>query len=118
MFMYSIDQVLPKTENKMKQIFVHYCVRDDKVKENEKYIKEVFDELHKLELENIKYSVFRMGTNVFIHIARFKNEKANLRFSQLPAFKEFLSSVKDRLSEPPISNDVIEIGSYLSKNSF
>ena len=99
----------------MKQVFIHYSVREELVGENEKSIRAVFAELAKVKPEGIRYSSYKMGTNVFIHIALFSTEAEHKAFSELPAFRAFQSSIKDRLLEKPIVNDVSEVGSYTGK---
>lgn len=96
----------------MKQVFIHYSVKEELVEENEQHIHAVFKELGQIRPVGIRYSSYKMGTNVFIHIANFSTEAAHKLFSELPAFKVFQSTIKGRLLEKPIVNDVSEVGSY------
>ena len=96
----------------MKEFFLHYVIKKEKVTESEKLTREMFDQLRTLKPEYIKHSVFKMGENVFIHIARFANEEANLNFSGLPAFINFKDSIKGLLMEESVLNEVREILTY------
>jgi hypothetical protein len=97
----------------VKIFFIHYVVKIEKVEESENLTRELFVHLKGQKPDGVMYTVYRMGENVFIHIAGFANEGANLGFSLLPAVNFFLDSIKKLLIEEPVLNDVKEIDFYI-----
>ncbi|SIO37642.1 antibiotic biosynthesis monooxygenase family protein [Chitinophaga niabensis] len=98
----------------MKQVLVNYIVKPEKIGENIALIKDVFLALKSSRSKGVKYSVYRMGENVFIHIAQFETEEANNEFRALEAFKAFRKDHSERQVEKPITNDIEEIGNFSS----
>lgn len=98
----------------MQQMIINYVVQKERAGENIDLIRQVFKQLHEQGIQGVKYAAYKMGENVFVHIAQFENEEANKLFSALPAFRSFRRHISDRLEEAPIVNDVQEIGSYAS----
>ena len=101
----------------MKQIFTHYIVQKEKIDKNIQAIKDLLEELRVQKIKDTRYSVYKMGENAFIHIAHFRNEKANNIFLDLPEFKKFPKCLQVCLEEKPIVMDVDEIGTYSDYNS-
>jgi quinol monooxygenase YgiN len=96
----------------MKQVLINYIVKPDKVGENTTLIKQVFEQLKKEQLRGVKYSAYKMGENVFVHVARFENEAAHQQFTSLESFKAFRKDIAGRQLEKPITNTIDEIGSF------
>ena len=96
----------------MKQVLVNYMVKPEMVDENISLIKDVFAALHAAKIKGIKYSAFRMGTNVFVHVAQFETPEADKEFSSLEAFKAFRTDIAMRQLERPVTNEIEEIGSF------
>ncbi len=96
----------------MEKVIVRYKVKPDKVEENEQLVKEVYKQLHQEKPDGLSYATFKLEDGLtFIHVAVYIGEgKAPLPGFQ--AFKNFTANVKDRCDEPPVVNQVTEIGSY------
>jgi hypothetical protein len=96
----------------MKQVLVNYIVKPEMVEENISLIKDVFAALHAAKIKGVKYSAFRMGGNVFVHLAQFETPEADKEFSALDAFKAFRKDISSRQLEKPVTNEIEEIGSF------
>ena len=94
------------------EINITYSTLEDKVNYDIRLIEEIFEQLKREPIEGLKYAAYKMGENVFIHIAQFKNSEANKRFTGLDAFKKFTDTMPDRLLQNVLINDIEEIGSY------
>lgn len=95
-----------------KQIIVNYIVKEGRVEENIRLVREVLRQLNEQRPEGVRYAAYKMGDNVFVHVALFRDEAADKAFTSLPAFQAFRRNMSDRLEEKPIVNEVIEIGRY------
>lgn len=96
----------------MKQVLINYIVKPEKVDENAALIKQVFAQLREAQLKGVKYSAYKMGENVFVHIAQFENEAAHQLFTSLESFKTFRKNIAERQIEKPVTNNIEEIGSF------
>ncbi|MEO7046058.1 MAG: hypothetical protein ABI091_12180 [Ferruginibacter sp.] len=104
--------MLPEKTKFFKDVSIAYSIFSYKVRENINLIEEVIREIREKELQGVKYNVHLMGENVYIHIAQFTSDEANKKFTELASFKNFKNSIKDRLEEKVLINDIEEIGSY------
>jgi quinol monooxygenase YgiN len=95
-----------------KQVLINYMINAGQVDENISLIKNVFAQLNAVKLTGIKYSVYKMGENVFVHIAQFENEEAEKKFAQLGSFMAFRKDIAARQREKPVTNNIEEIGSF------
>lgn len=96
----------------MKQVLINYIVKPEKVDENATLIKQVFEQLKETQLRGVKYSAYKMGENVFVHVAQFENEAAHQQFTSLESFKAFRKDMAERQIEKPVTNNIEEIGSF------
>ena len=96
----------------MKQVLINYIVKPEKVDENATLIKQVFAEMREVKLKGVKYSAYKMGENVFVHVAQFENEVAHQQFTSLESFKAFRKNIAERQIEKPVTNNIEEIGSF------
>lgn len=100
----------------MKQVLINYIVKTEKVHENIALIKNVFNQLHAEKPAGVKYTAYKMGENVFIHIAQFETEEAHEEFTRLESFMAFRKDMKARQIERPITNTIEEIGDFSTIN--
>lgn len=98
----------------MKQMLINYIVKPETAKENAALIKDVFEQLKAKQLKGVKYSAYKMGDNVFVHVAQFETEAARKKFTSLTSFGTFRKNITVRQMEAPITNDIEEIGSFSS----
>ena len=96
----------------MKQVLINYIVKPEKVDENARLIKQVFKQLKAEQLVGVKYSAYKMGGNVFVHVVQFENEAAHQQFIALESFKVFRQNMAERQIEKPVTNNIEEVGSF------
>jgi len=95
------------------KVVVRYKLKADRVKENEHYIKAVYQQLHERQPEGICYATYKLADGVsFVHILMYTTETAHKTFASLPAFRNFQAQPKDRFEELPLVSEAEEIGSY------
>jgi hypothetical protein len=95
----------------MKRVIVRYKVKADRVEENEKLVKAVYEELKRDTPDGLRYATFKLEDGVsFVHIASVEAEESPL--PKTAAFQRFQADIRDRCEEPPHAVDMSEIGSY------
>lgn len=92
----------------MKQVLINYIVKPEKAAENATLIKQVFKQLRAERLAGVKYSLYKVGENVFVHVAQFENETAHQQFTSLESFKVFRQNMAERQIEKPVTNDAFD----------
>jgi hypothetical protein len=92
---------------------VRYKVKADRVAENERSAAKVYEKLHKLKPQGLRYATFRLDDGVtFVHIVSHDEADGTNALTEMPAFKEFTAGVRERCEEPPVRTELKEIGSY------
>ena len=101
-------------QENMKHVLINYIVKPERADENAALIKQVFKQLKEKQLVGVKYSAYKMGENVFVHIAQFENEAAHQQFTALESFKAFRKDMAERQIEKPVTNSIEEVGSFVA----
>ena len=96
----------------MKRTLIRYKAKPDRADENEALIRNVFKELREKAPEGTRYAVLRLADGSFVHIVESGTGEGAFSIPSLPAFKEFQSGIRDRVAEPPQSNEVTIVGNY------
>ena len=97
----------------MRRVMVRYKVKAERAAENENYITQVFAALAKATPAGLRYASFKLADGVsFVHIASLERPDASNPLTELPAFQTFIAEIRDRCEEPPVTTDLIEVGSY------
>jgi hypothetical protein len=97
----------------MRRTMVRYRVKAGRAAENERYIASVFEQLDRERPSGIRYASFKLDDGVsFVHIVSQEADDSRNPLAELSAFKAFTAGVKDRCEEPPIAEELNEIGSY------
>jgi len=92
---------------------VSYTVKPDRVAENERLARAVYDTLRASRPAGLRYATFRLGDCVsFVHIVSHEEADGANALTALPVFQAFAAGVKDRCVAPPVRVDLTEIGSY------
>lgn len=92
---------------------VQYKVKAEKVAENERYARAVYEELARVRPPGLRYATFRLGDGVsFIHLVSHDEADGKNALTSLPAFKAFAAGVRERCDTPPVTVALEEIGSY------
>jgi len=92
----------------MRNVIVRYVVKPDRVDDNIALVQAVFAQLAREQPAGIRYATFRSGAS-FTHVASIEGDNP---LPKLAAFQAFVGSIADRCSEPPVTTEVEEVGSY------
>ena len=91
----------------MNKLIVRYKVKGDKASENQKYIQQVFAELHKIRPAGLRYASFKLSDGVsFVHIVSVETADGNNPLIETPGFKLFNEGIKDRCEEQPVLTEI------------
>lgn len=97
----------------METTIVRYKVKADRAEENREYIRNVFGQLHDRKPEGLRYVSFNLEDGLsFVHIAVVETPDGSNPLPDTPAFKEFVSEIRDRCDEPPVATKASIVGSY------
>jgi hypothetical protein len=97
----------------MRRLIIRYKVKPDRVGENEKLVRAVYDELHQARPAGFRYATFRLDDGqTFVHIASHENDEGSNPLSGIAAFGRFSDGIAGRCEEPPQVTEMHEIGSY------
>lgn len=97
----------------MRRIVVRYRVHPDRVAENELLVRGVYADLATLRPAGLRYSTIKLADGVtFLHQMSAETPTANEALRELPAFKAFTTGIKERCVEPPVTEEVVEVGRY------
>jgi radical SAM superfamily enzyme with C-terminal helix-hairpin-helix motif len=94
----------------MKLTVVRYKTKPDAAQENERLIKQVFQELQAKSPAGVRYIALRLDDETFIHFST--TEDGDSPIPKLEAFGSFQSAIRERCIEPPRSSAVTIVGSY------
>jgi hypothetical protein len=95
----------------MRQVMVRYKVKPERVADNERLVRAVYDELKALDPDGFHYATFKLEDGVsFMHLAFSEGERAPL--PDLEAFRRFQEDIGERCDEPPVVTRLGEVGSF------
>src|SRR6476620_11530423 len=94
----------------MKWTLVRYKARPDQAEENQRLSAAVFSELQQKAPAGLRYAVFRLPDDTFVHLATLEDGATAL--SALETFRAFSSGVRERCAEPPLAAQPILVGNY------
>ena len=96
----------------MSKVMIRYKVKPERVEENERLIRAVYEELAATAPVGLRYATFRMDDGVsFLHIASNETDGPT-PLREVAAFQRFQQDVGERCIEPPVSVELHEIGSF------
>jgi hypothetical protein len=97
----------------MRRVMVRYTVKLDRVTENERLVRDVYEELHRTGLEGIRYATFRLDDGVtFVHVASVETDDGRNPLADVAAFGRFQENIGDRCDVAPVVTELTEVGSY------
>jgi hypothetical protein len=92
---------------------VTYRVKPERVQENEELIRAVYAELAEIDPEGLSYVTFKQPDGVsFVHIAVADTSDGRTPLQEVPAFQRFVAEIADRCDEPPVTQQLDEVGSF------
>ena len=95
----------------MHQVIVRYRVKPERVADNERLVRAVYEELSQTEPDGFRYATYRLEDGVtFVHLAQSEHGRGPL--PELEAFRRFQEGIAERCDEPPVVSQVETIGSY------
>jgi hypothetical protein len=92
---------------------VRYKVKPEFAAHNEELVRRVYEEIHQVAPEGIRYATFALEDGVsFVHVAAFEQDNGTNPLMEIAAFRAFQENIGDRCDEPPQPVTLREIGSY------
>jgi hypothetical protein len=103
---------VPSRERRMGTVMVRYKLHPDRVEENERLVKAVYEELHRERPKGVHYATVKLPDGVtFMHLV-FDLETTSRALNQLDSFKAFSAEIASRCEEPPVPMELSVVGSY------
>ena len=97
----------------MKRLMVRHKVKADRAAENERYVRNVFEQLHQEQPAGLRYATFKLDDGVsFVHIVSIEAADGRSPLGDLSAFRTFTADIGERCDELPVAVDLNEVGSY------
>ena len=95
----------------MRRIMVRYTVKPDYAAANEQRVREVYEELARLQPDGFHYGTFKLDDGVsFVHLATQEGDRNPL--AGVEAFQRFQEGLRGRCEEPPALSELEEVGSF------
>ena len=94
----------------MKWTLVRYRAKPEQADENQRLSAAVFDELEQKAPAGLRYAVFRLPDDTFVHIAT-SNDGARA-LSSFESFRKFQKDIRERCAEPPQPAQPVIVGNY------
>ncbi len=94
----------------MKWTLVRYTAKPDKADENQRLSTAVFGELQEKAPAGLRYAVFRLPDDTFVHLASLEDGATPL--SALESFRAFSTGVRERCAVPPEAAQPTIVGNY------
>jgi len=93
-------------------IVVRYRTKPESTQENERLVREVYDELAESRPDGVRYLTVRLDDGEsFVHLA-IVDDGAENPLPVSPAFARFQAGLGERLSEGPVPSGAAVIGGY------
>jgi len=97
----------------MPKVLVTYKVKSDRVQENEKLVKAVYEELRRNNDPDIHYATFKLDDGqTFVHIASIASAAKQTQLTESKSFRAFRENLPDRCEVPPNFQNLHEIDAY------
>ena len=99
----------------MRAAMIRYRVKAELAAENERLVKQVFEQLGRERPAGLRYATFKLADGVsFVHVVIDDAADGTSTLQKIPAFREFTAAVNDRTEEHPVRTELTVIGSYAS----
>ena len=96
----------------MRIVMVRYTVKADRVEENERLVRAVYEQLAQNAPEGLGYATFKLEDGrSFMHVAAVSDEAEN-PLARQPAFAEFQREIAERCETQPVVTTLEQVGSY------
>ena len=94
----------------MKWTLVRYRAKPEQADENQRLSAAVFDELEQKAPAGLRYAVFRLPDDTFVHIA--VSDDGAQKLSSFESFRVFQTDIRERCAEPPQPAEPAIVGNY------
>jgi quinol monooxygenase YgiN len=95
----------------MRCVMVRYKVKPEQVARNEELVRAVYEELHRTAPGGLRYATFKLPDGVtFVHLS--DSDAAGNPLAEVEAFKAFQVGIGERCDEPPVVDELSEVGSF------
>lgn len=94
----------------MKWTLVRYRAKPDRADENQRLSTAVFDELRNKGPAGLRYAVFRLPDETFVHLASL--EDGGTPLSSLETFRAFTKDIGERCADGPQPAEPRLVGNY------
>ena len=94
----------------MKWTLVRYRTKPDRADENQRLSAAVFKELQDKAPAGLRYAVFRLPDDTFVHVAAL--EEGGTPLSSLESFQAFQKDIRERCAEGPLPAEPCLVGNY------
>lgn len=101
----------------MNTTVVRYQARPERADENEALVRAVIDELSSRRPDGVRYRVYRLADNTFVHIVETDDGTADTALTSLPAFARFAATINERVTGAPDAQPAARIGRYGERRS-
>jgi hypothetical protein len=96
----------------MRRVMVRYRVKPEHVAENERLVRDVYEELRRDDPDGFHYATFRLADGVtFVHVA-IEEEGGEPVLPALGAFQRFREGLGERCAEAPVATELSEVGAF------
>jgi hypothetical protein len=89
---------------------VRYQAKSGQAEENQRLSAAVFEELQERAPTGLRYAVFRLPDDTFVHLASLEDGAEPL--SSFATFRAFTERVRERAVEPPLAAQPSLVGNY------
>ena len=94
---------------------IRYRVKPDRAAENERLVKNVYEQLRREKPAGLRYATFKQSDGVsFVHVVIDEAADGTSTLAKVAAFKEFNASLADRCEEAPVRTELTLVGSYFA----
>lgn len=95
----------------MRRVMVRYTVKPEHAEANAQLVREVYEELGRMQPDGFRYGTFTLDDGVtFVHLASQEGDHNPL--SEVAAFQRFQAGLSERCAEPPVLTQLHEVGSF------
>jgi hypothetical protein len=92
---------------------IRYQAKAAQAAANEQLVRAVFDELHSTQPAGLSYAVYRLADEVtFVHLVDTAGPGQSSPLLAVKAFGEFQAGHGDRCDQPPVAEELKELGRY------
>ncbi|MDH6590463.1 hypothetical protein M2165_000352 [Variovorax sp. TBS-050B] len=92
---------------------VRYTLKADRVAENERLVRAVFQALQAAAPAGLRYATFKQADGVsFMHLVSQPAGGDTSALTSLPEFQAFVAEIRSRCETPPVTTELEEIGNH------